>query len=78
MDNLNFKFKAYQDEDKVVVHVVVDGAEAIFRYNDADSVALLAENMKYMIDYAIEDYVLNKKFKEQIDNDLQDWLSDGP
>jgi len=32
--------------------------------------------MKYILDYALEDYILNKKFREQIDNDLEGWLKE--
>lgn len=76
-DDINFKFKAYADGDSIIVHVKVDGAEAKFMYTDEESVAMLASNMKYILDYALEDYTLNKKFKAQIDNDLEGWLNDG-
>ena len=76
-DDLNFKFKAYADGDSIIVHIKVDGAEAKFMYTDEESVALLASNMKYILDYALEDYILNKKFKEQIDNNLEEWLNNG-
>lgn len=75
-DDINFKFKAYADGDSIIVHIKVDGAEVKFMYTDEDAVAALASNMKYILDYAIEDYVLNKKFKEQIDNDLEGWLKE--
>lgn len=76
MDNLNFKFKAYSDGEDIVIRVIIDGAQAEFRYSDPESIAILAENMRYIIDYAVEDYTLNKNFKYQIENDLQEWISD--
>jgi hypothetical protein len=78
VDDLSFKFKAFADGNEIVVRVIVDGAQAEFRYTDADSVGLLAANMKYILDYAVEDYMLNKKFKEQLNDELEDWLNDGP
>jgi hypothetical protein len=76
VDNLNFKFKAYADDKDIVICVIIDGAQAEFRYTNLESIATLAENMKYIIDYAVEDYTLNKNFKYQIENDLQEWISD--
>jgi len=76
VDNLKFRFKAYKDHDKVVVHIVVDGAEAIFRYNNPDAVSMIAENMKQILDYAIEDYMVREKFKDQIENELEEWIND--
>ena len=75
MDNLNFTFKAYSDNDKIVVHVKMDGAEAVFRYTDPEAVALLAENMSPILEYAIDDYTLSKKFKQQLNDELEDWLN---
>ena len=74
MDNIKFKFKAYQENKNIVVHVIVDGAEAIFRYSDPEAVSAIAENMKQILDYAIEDYLIRKKFKDQLENELDDWL----
>jgi len=75
VDNLNFKFRAYSEDDKIVVHVKMEGAEAVFRYNDAVAVATLAENMGDILEYAIDDYTINKKFKQQINDELEDWLN---
>lgn len=76
MDDLNFKFKAYADGDEIVVKVLVDGAQAEFRYTDPESVGVLAANMKYILDYAVEDYVLNKRFKKQLEDELEEWIND--
>ena len=76
MDELGFTFRAYAEDDKIIVHVKIDGAEAIFRYTDADAIAKLALNMKDIIDYAVDDYLLRKTFKDQLDNELDDWLKD--
>ena len=73
---MGFTFRAYAEDDKIIVHVKIDGAEAIFRYTDSDAIAKLALNMKDILDYAVDDYVLRKTFKDQIDNELDDWLKD--
>lgn len=75
-DDINFKFKAYAEGENIIVHIKVDGAEVKFIYTNEESVAALASNMKYILDYALEDYILNKKFREQIDNDLEGWLKE--
>lgn len=77
MDDLNFKFRAYSDGDKIVVHVTINGAEAVFRYSNEESIGILAANMEKIIEYAIEDYTLNKMFKKQIETELDEWLKDG-
>jgi hypothetical protein len=74
MDNLNFRFRAYAENENVVVHIKMDGAEAVFRYTDPDAVATLAENMGPILEYAIDDYTLSKNFKNQINNELEEWL----
>ena len=76
MDDLNFKFRAYADGDKIVVHVTIDGAEAVFRYSDEESIGILAANMEHIIEYAVEDYMLNKKFKQQLETGLDEWLKE--
>lgn len=77
MDKLNFSFKAYSENNNIVVHVKMDGAEAVFRYTDPDAVAILAENMSVILDYAVDDYTLSKKFKQQLNDELEDWLNNG-
>lgn len=77
MDDLNFSFRAYSENDNIVIHVKTDGAEAVFRYTDADAVSALAENMGAILDYAVDDFTLSKKFKKQIDDELEDWLNNG-
>lgn len=76
MNDFKFKFKAYKENEKIVVHIVVDGAEAIFRYSDPSAISLIAENMGQMLDYAIEDYMVREKFKDQIENELHEWIED--
>lgn len=76
MDNLEFRFKAYSENDKVIIHVKMDGAEAIFKYDDPEAVAHLAGNMKEIIEYAIDDYMLQEKFKEQLETGLDEWLKE--
>jgi hypothetical protein len=78
VDDLNFSFRAYSENDKIVVHVKMEGAEAVFRYTDTEAVSILAQNMGAILDYAVDDYTLSKKFKQQLNDELEDWLNDGP
>jgi hypothetical protein len=76
MDELDFVFKAYSENNKIIIHIKMDDAEAIFRYTDPESIAKLAENMSNILEYVIDDYDLREKFKQQLEDDLDDWLKD--
>lgn len=75
MDNLNFKFSAYQEDEKIIVTISMDGAKAMFVYTDVDSMSVLVENIQKILNYAIDDFLLREKFKDQIDNELDNWIN---
>ena len=77
MDNkYQVKMSAYQEGEKVVIKVNLDDAQLVMKYENKNSISVLAENLDKILEYMWTDYVVRKEFSEQLENELDDWLKD--
>jgi hypothetical protein len=73
-DKYQVKMSAYQEGEKVVIKVTLDDAQLVMKYEDKNSMSVLAENLEKILEYMWTDYLVRKEFSEQIENELDDWL----
>lgn len=77
MDNkYQVKMSAYQEGEKVVIKVNLDDAQLVMKYENKNSISVLAENLDKILEYMWTDYLVRKEFSEQLENELDDWLKD--
>jgi hypothetical protein len=73
-DKYQVKMSAYQEGEKVVIKVTLDDAQLVMKYEDKNSMSVLAENLEKILEYMWTDYLVRKEFNEQLENELDDWL----
>ena len=73
-DKYQVKMSAYQEGEKVVIKVTLDDAQLVMKYEDKNSMSVLAENLEKILEYMWTDYLVRKEFSEQLENELDDWL----
>jgi len=65
-DKYQVKMSAYQEGEKVVIKVTLDDAQLVMKYEDKNSMSVLAENLEKILEYMWTDYLVRKEFSEQI------------
>ena len=71
------RISAHREKDDIVIVAALEKANLVMRYSDKDQMAAIAENLERILDYMMNDYLVREDFKKQLDEGLDEWLSDG-